>query len=129
MIKLRELNPRLHHTDEDTKINIHHLHFKMNWVRRHYDRPMYVTSGLRSFDDHKAIYLKKGIILPPLKSMHLIGAACDIKDYDGKLKRWVMNHLDLMDSIDLYLEDFSATTEWVHFQIFPPKSGKRMFIP
>lgn len=47
--------------------------------------------------------------------------------------RWCVANLHLLADLDLYMEDPRCTigqwTSWVHLQIFPPKSGVRVFIP
>jgi hypothetical protein len=64
-----------------------------------------------------------------MKSNHLFGRAVDFADGDGKLKKWILENIKLMEEIGLYMEDFNATKTWVHFQINPPKSGNRFFKP
>jgi hypothetical protein len=64
-----------------------------------------------------------------MKSNHLFGRAVDFADGDGKLKKWILANIKLMEEIGLYMEDFAATKTWVHFQINPPKSGNRFFKP
>lgn len=63
------------------------------------------------------------------KSCHLIGAACDIADSDGKLKDFLRNNPQELVRADLYAEDYDHTPTWVHLQTMAPKSGKRVFIP
>lgn len=105
---------------------------RINKIRSAYGIPMTVTSGYRSMADHLRIYAAKGITDPakiPMKSKHLYGQAVDIADSDGALKKWVLANLKLLEDIGLWCEDFSTTTTWVHFQIVPPGSGKRIFMP
>jgi hypothetical protein len=62
-------------------------------------------------------------------SKHLSGEAVDIADDDRFLADWCSaNQVDLVVS-ELWCEDFRWTPTWVHFQIVPPKSGKRIYIP
>jgi hypothetical protein len=84
---------------------------------------MIVTSGLRSATDQQRINPSAP------KSNHLIGAAADIQDSDGSLAAWTAANLPLMESIGLWMEDFGHTPGWVHYSIYPPKTGKRVFIP
>jgi uncharacterized protein YcbK (DUF882 family) len=63
------------------------------------------------------------------KSLHQYGLACDIRDSDGRLVRWVIANLDLMQKLGVYMEDFRWTRNWVHFQIRPPRSRRRIFMP
>ena len=117
--------------ESDIKNNLNILFDKVNKVRTAYGKPMTVTSGLRTKKHHLEIYARKGIFPPkvPMKSNHLFGRAIDIADGNGALKKWINENIKLIEEIGLYMEDFSATTTWVHFQINPPASGKRFFKP
>jgi hypothetical protein len=82
--------------------------------------------------EHLEIYRKKGITDQskiPMKSRHLIGAAIDIYDPNKILQSWVLSNVKVLEEVGLWCEDFSATPNWVHFQILPPASGKRFFKP
>jgi hypothetical protein len=117
---------------QDVKDNIDGLLVVINKLRAAYGKPMLVTSGFRTMEDHLRIYAEKGITdkkLIPMKSKHLYGQAVDISDKDGFIKQWVVNNLEFIEKIGLWMEDFNATKNWVHFQIVPPKSGNRFFIP
>lgn len=134
MITMNELlsnQARLGDLPNDIQNNLNDLLVKINKVRLAYGKPMTVTSGLRTTKHHLEIYARKGIYPPkvPMKSNHLSGRAVDFSDADGKLKAWVKENIKLMEEIGLWLEDFSATKTWCHFQINPPKSGKRFFMP
>jgi uncharacterized protein YcbK (DUF882 family) len=117
--------------DKDVQENLNQLFLKVNIVRKEYGKPMIVTSGLRTKKHHLEIYARKGIYPPkvPMKSNHLFGRAVDFADGDGKLKKWILENIKLMEEIGLWMEDFNATKTWVHFQINPPKSGNRFFKP
>jgi len=113
------------------RINLENLHMRMNAIRSLYNKPMIVTSGYRTKEQHKSIYLKKGVNEVDIKyrSQHLIGNACDIYDPNGDLKSWCNNNVEVVESYQLWLEDFNYTPRWVHFQTLPPLSYKRFFIP
>ena len=131
MNELLSNQARLGNLPNDVQNNLNDLLVKINKVRSAYGKPMIVTSGLRTTKHHLEIYARKGIYPPkvPMKSNHLSGRAVDFSDSDGKLKAWVKDNIKLMEEIGLWLEDFSATKTWCHFQINPPKSGKRFFMP
>lgn len=137
MITIEELNPKGVHLEPQIMANLVMLYDKMNDVRKAYGRPMIVTSGIRTRDDqlriYKNIFKRKGIPFDeskvPMRSNHLFGLACDIYDPDGAIKIWVMRNLEFCKKLDLYFESFRYTTNWVHFQIVPPKSGRMFFIP
>lgn len=123
MISAQELNSKGYKTTPEQDANLAVLLDKVNRIRAVWGHPMTVTSGLRSAEDQARINPSAP------KSKHLIGAACDISDPEGALKSWVLANIALLETVGLWCEDFASTKTWVHFQIFPPKSGKRFFIP
>lgn len=126
-IKLSELNPHQYPTNDEIDANLLELHDKINKVRDLYGKPMTVTSGLRSQE------LQNQLIVDgksnASKSKHLTGQACDILDESRELRDWVIANIDKMEDIGFWFEDFDHTPIWVHFQIVPPLSNKRIFIP
>ena len=64
-----------------------------------------------------------------LKSKHMTGQAIDLADPEGDLDEWCMDHPEVLENIGLFQEHPSATKNWCHVQIVPPKSGKRIFYP
>ena len=135
MIINRELFKRPVKLSEEHASNIATLLLKLNKFRLHYGKPLRVTSGYRSMDDHLAIYAAKGITDQskiPMKSNHLFGLAADVVPIEDDIKHlhdWVLDNISLMEEIGLWFEVFSATPTWCHIQCVPPKSGKRFFLP
>lgn len=131
MIVLKELNPKNFPTTPEIDANLAELLKKINEIRFLWGKPMIVTSGLRDLADHKRIYHDKGISDDkiPMGSKHLFGQAVDISDPNRELQKWCKDNEKELERIGLWMEDFSATPNWCHFQIVPPKSGKRWFIP
>lgn len=121
----------------ESQANLVILLEKVNKIRSLYGKPLTITSGYRSPDDQIRIYReiaeKKGkpfdIKKVPMGSQHLRCAAVDIYDPNKELQTWIKVHLKEMEEIGVWFEDFSATINWVHIQIYPPKSGNRFFIP
>lgn len=118
------------------QVNIDELLKRVNIIRAAYGKPMNVSSGYRSLQDHLRIYSQKGITDQnkiPMASAHLSGQAIDIADPKGELQAWIKANPQIIEQADLYLEDFSATPTWVHLQIRPFKSykpgGTRFFKP
>lgn len=111
--------------------NLQRLHYVSNYIRRLYAKPLIVTSGFRSMDDHLRIYRERGIAEEkvPMGSMHLRGAAIDFSDPDKKLQKWIAENMRVSEILDVYYESFDATPNWVHLQIFPPMSRNRFFQP
>ena len=64
-----------------------------------------------------------------LKSKHMTCEAVDLSDPDGDLDEWCLAHPEVLQDIGLWQEHPSATKNWCHVQIVPPKSGNRCFYP
>ena len=62
-------------------------------------------------------------------SKHITAEAVDIPDPERKLARWCCDNQDALQDIGLWMEDPRWTPTWVHVQIVPPGSGKRIYIP
>ena len=118
-----EINNHGYAVTPEIASNINTLIDRLSQVRDAWGKPMIVTSGLRSATDQQRINPSAP------KSNHLIGAAADISDPDGSLKAWVGDNLPLMETIGLWFEAFESTPTWCHMQIYPPKSGNRIFVP
>ena len=140
MIHLRELCPLdVYETQShDVQFNLQRLHYCLNFIRVLYDKPMIVTSGLRTKEKHFQIYKKINddraarLLDPvqiPMKSWHLMGAAADISDPFQLLQRWILENLHIAEDLGIYFESFEHTKHFCHIQIYPPKSGKRFFNP
>lgn len=123
MITLKELNPKGYDPTVEQAANLAILLERINKVRKAYGKPMIVTSGLRSNADQQRINPSAP------RSKHLMGAAVDIADKDADLYNWARKNESLLAEIGLWCEDGRYTLGWVHFQILPPRSGKRFFIP
>lgn len=95
----------------------------INQVRAAYNTPMIVNSGWRPPS------INSSTPGAAVHSKHMLGLAVDISDKDGKLWKWVIENLDLMRKLDLYMEDRRWTPTWVHFGLGAPASGNRIFVP
>jgi DNA-directed RNA polymerase subunit M/transcription elongation factor TFIIS len=62
-------------------------------------------------------------------SNHLKALAIDLEDKNGDLRTLVLKNLDKAKQYGIYFEDMRWTKGWIHMQIVPPKSGKRIYIP
>lgn len=134
MISLRELlkDYSFSSLPKEHQDNIMTLLERINRIRSSYGKAMTVTSGYRSQEDQIRIYKAKGITdlsKIPMGSQHLKGAAVDIYDPNKELQQWTLANTALLEQIGLWCEDFGATKNWVHYQSFPPRSGKRFFMP
>ncbi len=79
-----------------------------------------VNSGYRSLEDNAAAGGKK-------KSNHLVCAAIDLFDVDAKLYNFARCNEGLLEKLGLYCEERQGN--WLHLQIFAPRSGRRFFLP
>lgn len=131
MITLKELigNNDFDELPPSTQSNLYELLSRINKVRVLWDKPMIVTSGLRSMEHHLEIYRKKGVTHVPMQSNHLYGRAVDISDVKRELQSWCKENVHALESIGIWMEDFRYTPTWLHFQIVAPKSGNRFFVP
>lgn len=127
MITLSELT-RTAEPDQEQLVNLTALVEKLNEVRAVWGKPMIITSGLRSREQHDLIYQKMGKKAPG-GSCHLSGEAADIYDRDGRLAAYLMDNLGLLERLGLYLEEPTVTRGWVHLQTRRPGSGRRVFQP
>lgn len=95
-----------------------------------------ITSGYRPRAYNEAL-IKAGKKAAK-NSLHIWGAAVDLADDDRALAAWVMANLELFGHFGLWIEDTNYTREkqkdgtwksWVHLQLIPPPSGRRVFKP
>jgi hypothetical protein len=128
MIIMKEIlmnRAKLEDLSEEIQKNLQILLQRINIVRSAYGKPMKVNDGYRRPQD-----APKG---GSPTSWHYKGAAIDIDDNDsGDFAKWVINNLEIIKDAGLWIEDIRWTNgcgSWVHFQIYPPKSNKRVFIP
>ena len=133
MITMKELIGKhdLKDLPQEHQDNLYILLERVNNVRSLWGKSMTVTSGYRSMEEHLAIYAKKGITDKtkiPTKSKHLFGQAVDIFDPDLSLTKWLKeNNSQRLIDIKFWCEE--GNKNWVHFQISPPNSGNRWFLP
>jgi uncharacterized protein YcbK (DUF882 family) len=117
--------------------NAEELLKRINILREAWGKPWIVTSGYRTMQDHLRIYSQinskrraQGLddLRVPTSSKHLSGEAIDIYDSGLKITKWLKeNDSARLQAVDLYCEE--GNDNWVHFQLRPPKSGKRWFKP
>lgn len=103
--------------------NINTLVPRVNELLEAFGEYRKVNSGYRSQADQQRINPSAP------KSKHLLCAAVDLSDPDGKLAAFCMANLPLISKIGLWLENPQKTKGWVHAQCLPPKSGSRVFNP
>lgn len=118
---LTSINPDIQH-------NLNVLVNKVNQLLAAWGKPVIVTSGYRTIEDHKRIYAAKGITNIPMRSKHLTGEAVDISDPGFKLTKWCKINNILLVKCGLYCEDDQSCAR-LHIQSVPPGSGRRWFKP
>lgn len=124
MISLKELLGDTKQEDLTPELlaNATDLLVRLNKFRAEYGKPMYVNSGYRSPEYNATIGGSKG-------SSHMSCQACDFKDNDGELKKFIANDPEILVRCDLYMEAPESTPTWVHLQSRVIKSGNRIFKP
>lgn len=121
-VTLKELNPHEYPTTPEIDANLQTLLERVNVIRNEWNKPMTVTSGLRSEADQQRINPSAP------KSKHLLGAAVDIYDPGLLLTAWLKeNNSQRLINAKLWCEE--GNKDWVHFQCIPPNSGNIWFIP
>lgn len=138
MITVEDLAPNAGALDPEIEGNLGILAQRLTILEEHYGKPFKINDGFRTWESHVATYRliakRKGVpfdeSVVPKKSKHLFGQAADIDDDErGTLAKWIQENMDLMERIGFWFEDFRYTRGWVHAQIVPPRSGRRVFIP
>lgn len=136
MITMQELlkGKKMEDLSQEIQDNLPKLLEKINKVRVAWNKPMKVTSCVRTRNEQIEVYRKKKIFditLIPMNSKHIYGAAVDIFDPDLSLTQWLKDNPQIMEENDLYAE--LGNSNWVHLQILPfgsYNSGKtRWFNP
>jgi len=102
--------------------NLEVLLERLNRFRQMYGKPMLVSSGYRP----RAINAKVG---GATNSAHLHCQAVDFRDNDRAICKFILENPSVLETCDLYCEDFKYTPTWVHLQTRPTRSGKRIFKP
>ena len=103
--------------------NLDKLLIPLNKIRDAWGKPMIVNSGWRPPS------INASTPGAAIHSKHEIGLAADISDVDGSLWAWVLENLQLMKDLDIFMEDRRWTKDWVHFGLGQPTSGHRVFVP
>lgn len=123
MIKYTDLNPHRYLTTDVEDGNMSILFDRLSKLEAFFGKPFVVTSGLRSMVEQMRINPKAP------SSKHIYGQAADIYDPKQELQTWCYDNVEHLEAIGLWCEDFRSTPNWVHFQIVPPRSGHRFFVP
>lgn len=63
------------------------------------------------------------------RSAHKDALAVDIYDPSGQIDDWLQNNVAILSKYNIYIEAPASTTNWTHWSIRPPKSGRHIFKP
>jgi Peptidase M15 len=120
-IKFEDLTPEMKADSQDLleKVNALLLDFYKQYPEA---GTRVVTSGYRTPAANAAAGGAK-------KSNHMICQAVDLSDADKQLGIWLTRFPEFLSKHDLYMESKSATPTWVHLQLQPPRSKRRIFLP
>lgn len=129
MISMNEIlkgRARFEDLPEDIRRNLTELHVRINKLRSAFGKPLKVNDGYRRIEDLPSNAARK--------SKHLFGQAIDLDDdHTHFLWNWTKDNLQLMKDIGLWMEDPRWTHgkigTWMHYQIVPPASGNRIYVP
>jgi hypothetical protein len=129
MISMKEIlkgRVELEDLPEEHQKNLAVLLERINKLRALYGKPIRVNDGYRRSQDTPTNGSKT--------SMHLKGAAIDLDDNDeGTLWKFVFENRHKLAEWGLWVEHPCWThcdgMSWVHFQVLPPNSGRRFFVP
>jgi hypothetical protein len=102
--------------------NLDDLVVALAYIRELWAKPMIITSGWRPTSYNAQVG-------GSTRSNHILGLAADVADPKGELGQWLKANPEILHDAGVWCEDPAVTTGWVHFQIVPPKSGKRFFKP
>ena len=89
--------------------NLFDLLPRLNLVRFHYGKPLYVSSGYRPPSINADVGGSK-------RSAHLLCMAVDFKDENGDFANWCLANMDIIEEAGLYMESPDYTNGWVHLQ-------------
>ena len=117
-----ELDYVISHLSENTIQNFSHLMKVLNIIRQEYNKPMCVSCGFRNPEHNIRVGGSPN-------SLHCLGGACDIRDPNGELDKWLINHKDFLRSNHIYVEHPFYTKGWAHIQYKAPRSNNTFFIP
>lgn len=128
MISMNELlmgRIKFEDCSKEIQDNLLDLLTKVNIIRTAYGKPIKVNDGLRLVQGSGAAH-----------SNHFKGLAMDGDDNDaGDFWFWLIKpeQMQLLKDTGLWLEHGCWTHcdkgSWIHFQVVPPKSGHRIYIP
>ena len=107
----------------DLRINAQETVIRINTLLGYFGESREIVSGWRP----PAINATTKGAAP--KSKHMTCQACDVRDDEGDLDAWCMDHLEILEKVGLWMEHPACTKNWTHLQTIAPRSWKRIFYP
>lgn len=95
---------------------------RLNKLQEHYPDSFVITSGYRPPEINETI---KGA---RTGDAHETCRGVDLRDWNLMLSEFLLDNLELLEEIGLWMESPSSAKDHVHLQSYPPKSGNRVFI-
>ncbi len=94
-------------------INLHKLRFSINslFYKLNYNKDLVISSGFRPSSINAALPNSAK------KSAHMTGLAVDLSDPDGSLDKLLVDNIDVLKSLNLWLEDPASTVGWAHIDL------------
>lgn len=87
----------------------------LNEIGQFYPDPVIVVAGLRTPERNLAVGGVKN-------SPHLTGEAVDLEDKDYKLSKFLLNNLELLERVGLYMENPFCCTSKTNTKVFNGKT-------
>lgn len=95
---------------------------RLNRLQLYWEHRITLSSGYRPDPVNALAGGAKG-------SLHRICAAADVLDPGNRLGAFCLGDLPMLEHLGLWMESPRHTPGWCHLQLFPPRSGNRVFIP
>lgn len=119
----QDLNPKGHALTDSEYQNLYDLASKLTELEKDCPYEFHVNSGYRTVEEQHRVDPNHP------QSAHIFGCAVDLEDYDFELWYWLVDNINTVKMLGLYLEDEFADSGHVHIQSIPPKSGRIIFEP
>lgn len=106
----------------DLKFNASQMIHKLELLEGYWGYPLILTSGYRPEAINDAVFgARRG-------SWHTKCAAVDLHDAGGLLSKWLLDHLYVLEETGLWMESPDSAKNHLHLQMYPPRSGSRVFV-
>lgn len=104
--------------DSDQERNMNVIIQKANALLDRFGEYRACTSGYRPAE------LNSAVVGASKTSKHIRCLAIDLEDIDGRLKKFILDNVQILEELGLWMEDPEKTKTWVHIQSIPFNSWK-----